>query len=384
MSTAPRDVKCETLIKMLCKAPVQYYNIDTLYKFTLKHVSNEKVNVKHMYEIIEYLIKCKQYNKAVDVFVKMYECKKYPNVQTHTLIIATIFKTHCYENVYDIFLDMKKAKIYPTRTIYNYVLQALVFMKRYNDVFDIAQQMERYNVYFDITAYNILLRNCATANKFELALNIFKNMNIDADIRDMISCNMYEYRNFCVTNMKTYPDTAPNKETYNIIMDILTEIGNKEFTMLILMKLGETVSKHIYNKVLSLCQKLNDIQLTNYILNDMEKKNKQPNVKTYNILLNIYYNCKKYDLVIKIFKELYEKQMNVNVNNYTIIINACEKIKDPETAICVYNIMKMNTHYIDIYTYNMLINVCEKTEQYDLSVHFSNLLDSEFLNPILV
>ncbi|CAF1431394.1 unnamed protein product [Rotaria sp. Silwood1] len=270
-----------------------------------------------------------QFRKALDLYE--YEIKK-ENKQKTSLAVNQALKA-CVE-----LGDIERGKnihknLSPTMINNSFIQATLIRLYMECGDYEISKQIFMDSNRKTTLMLNNILKDLIDNNRYEEALNLFKEINITKD----------EY-------------------TYSILFKIRTEIANKhslEFGQFIFNKMPKNFSNNIIviTSALQMFIKWGDMYKAEQLFNRIENKNSF----TYSIMMNGFILNKQEERAIELFFQI-KNPCNVILR---IFFNACAQLKNEKALNLgkkVFNQLDINSNQTNVDILHMVLNMFIKCD----------------------
>ena len=351
---------------------------------------------------------------AYNIMTKMHNSKVHPDITTYNRLIDMSFKFDQDENALKLFDEVcdSYSGVQPDIVTFNIMIKHYVKeireIKKYQStpnekklekVFKIFGDIKSHDIPLNSITFNTLMDACVEVGDFEKTLSLFDEMK-KIDIKP----DIYTYA-VIVKGLKG------NKGRDNVqkAIEIFEIVKNSKDEI----KIDEV----LFNSVLDICIKNNNIEKAQEIFAEMKKSAITPSAITYSIMIKGYGNeknlgkcyelyqellssglipnevifgclmncavkCSNLELMVEIHQKMTEFNMKMNSVIYTTLIKGYAKMRKYENSFAIYDSITFEEkEKANIITFNAILDVCAESENYEKLISiFNELQDSNNQN----
>ena len=332
-----------------------------------------------------YLINSNQ-DKSVDAFFildKLQKNRVAPDIVTYNCLLDMSFRlgqtlqaNKLYEEINDF-----TSPVQPEIITFNIILKGCVreikdntenqeanekiFEKLNSYVKDIKQK----NMSLNDISYNTLIDAYAEGGKIEKSWELFDEMRANQCKPDL-----YTYATL-IKGIKALPYSEENFKKALEIFN-LVKSGNCE---------GLKVDDFLYNSILDVCLKYNELELMEKLFQEMKLEILPPTIVSYSIMIKGYGNNQELDKALNMFNELRANNLKPNDIIYGCLLNCCVICSDQKLMTEIYQDMRKDGITPNLFIYTTLIKGYNKMKQYDLAFAvFEKMKEEDFVKPNIV
>jgi pentatricopeptide repeat protein len=346
---------------------------------------------------------------AYNILTKMHESKVHPDITTFNRLIDMSFKFEQDENALKLFDEVcdSYSGVQPDIVTFNIMIKHYVKeireIKKYQStpnekklekVFKIFGDIKSNDIPLNSITFNTLMDACVEVGDFEQTLALFDQMK-QIDIKP----DIYTYA-VIVKGLKN----NKGKDNVQKAVEIYDLVKSESH-----IKIDEV----LFNSVLDICIKNNDVQKAEEIFVEMKsgevkasaitysimikgygneknlekcyelyqellQKNLSPNEIIFGCLMNCAVKCSNLELMVEIYEKMVGLNMKINSVIYTTMIKGYAKMKKFENSISIYDSITFEEkEKANIIMFNAILDVCAESENYEKLISiFNEVLDS--------
>jgi pentatricopeptide repeat protein len=311
---------------------------------------------------------------AFNILTKMHESKIHPDVATYNRLIEMSFKFEQEENASKLFEEVcdSYSGVQPDIVTFNimmknYVKEIREFRKyqstpnekKLEKVFKIFSDIKKNNIKLNSITYNTIMDACTEVGDYEKAISLFEEMKT-IDIKP----DNYTYA-VIVKGLKA----SKGKENLNMALEILENIINE--------KQDIKIDEVLFNSVIDLCIKNNNVEKAQKIFDEMKERLVNPSIITYSIMIKGYGNEKNLEKCYQLYQELLSIKIMPNEVIFGCLMNCAVKCSNIELMIEIYEKMKFLNMKLNSIIYTTLIKGFSKMKKYEESYTIYDSITNE-------
>ena len=339
----------------------------------------EKTNFQELF----YLINSNE-DKEVDAFFilnKMQKNRFEPDIVIYNSLFDMSFRLgqfHQANKLYEEISDFT-SPIQPDISCFNMILKGCVIEMKanwenknfYSKFFDkinyFVNEIKRRNLNLNDITYNILINAFAEVGKNEKCCELFDEMRANK-----LKPDLYTYN----TLLKGLKSLSYSEENFKKALEIFEQISSGSD--------GLIANEFLYNTILDICVRYNEIEIMDKISCEMKQKNIPPSKVTYSILIKGYGNAQKLEKVQDLFND-FKKTFTTSDIIYGCLINCCAQCKRLDLMNEYYEAMKIDGITPNLFIYTTLIKGYCKMKQFELAFNvFEKMKEDDMVKPNIV
>lgn len=346
---------------------------------------------------------------AYTILTRMHNSKVHPDITTYNRLIDMSFKFEQDENALKLFDEVcdSYSGVQPDIVTFNIMIkhyvkeirefrkyQSTPSEKKLEKVFKIFGDIKSHEIPLNAITFNTLMDACVEVGDFEKTLTLFDEMK-----KIEIKPDIYTYA-VIVKGLKSNKGKDNVKKAIEIFELVKNDSSIK-------------VDEVLFNSVLDICIKNNDINKAEEIFREMKKSDITPSAITFSIMIKGYGNeknlekcyelyqellsmnlipneiifgclmncavkCSNLELMIEIYQKMLSLNMKMNSVIFTTLIKGFAKMKKYEESFSVYDsITKQEKEKSNIIMFNAILDVCAESENYEKLLSIFNELQEE-------
>lgn len=335
--------------------------------------------------------KCKQPQRAQELFDEMIEECCEATTESYTALLASYCRNNMVDEAFTILKQMKiLANCQPDVFTYSILIKACVDEARYELVDDLYQEMSDRMIVPNTVTQNIVLNGYGKAGMYEKMEMVLSGMLESSSCKpdiwtmntilsvfgnkgkiDMMERWYEKFRGFGI---------EPETRTFNILIGAY---GKKRLydkmssVMEFMRKLLFPWTTSTYNNVIEAFADAGDVKNMDYTWDQMRSERMKMDTKTFCCLIRGYSNAGLFHKVVSTVQLAEKLEIPENTSFYNAVISACAKAEDLLEMERVYNRMKDKHCALDSTTYSIMIEAYQKEGMndkiYDLEQEKLNL-----------
>eukprot|EP00121_Abeoforma_whisleri_P009529 Awhi_evm1s8765 len=251
-------------------------------------------------------------------------------------------------------------------------------------------------------AYNNLILHCIKRENFDLAINLFSEMDEHKVNKDVVSytqmISLYTKKDKIKKALKVFErmkvvGVKPNVVTYNCIITALGRAEERKYFLMALDFLKEMPKKGVvpdvgtYSSLITSCGRRGRDGMAFDFYHEMKKKKIPPNNITYTALLCICEDNKLFKEAWKLYLHMKSEHIPLSKNMYHHLLRTCVKSKQLSQGLSIFKEMKKNESIeLDAVTYSAVIslyaNSFESSEDgFDKGIGVYTEMKRKLINP---
>lgn len=260
--------------------------------------------------------RCKDFDKAVDWFERMYKTGMMPDEVTYSAILDVYAQLGKVEEVLNLYERGRASGWKPDPITFSVLGKMFGETGDYDGIRYVLQEMRSIGVQPNLVVYNTLLEGMGKAGKPGLARSLFEEM-LESGL-------------------------TPNEKT----LTALVKIYGKARWARDAMELWERMKSNswpmdfiLYNTLLNMCADLGLEEEAEKLFEDMKQSEHcQPDSWSYTAMLNIYGSGGNVDKAMELFEEMPKVGVELNVMGSTCLIQCLGKAKRISDMVRVFSI----------------------------------------------
>eukprot|EP00891_Asterochloris_glomerata_P003267 jgi/Astpho2/3267/Aster-08033 len=209
---------------------------------------------------------------------------------------------------------------------------------------ELVADMRSRDMECGLPVYSALLHSTVKCNESELAVEVFRQMQLEG--------------------------LPIDRSVYNLMVDVFVKMGTCEEAIKVLSsmhKAGETADTVTYNLLIVSATRLNRLRTAVDVYKRMVGDGVQPNTKTYTALIMAFSKAGRLESVLDVLQELVmaptadvdeEGHRQSMQTTYAALMAACEKAGQWDLAVALFDKMSAQGCQPDVAIFNSMIAAC--------------------------
>ncbi|KAL5731417.1 hypothetical protein ACHQM5_004146 [Ranunculus cassubicifolius] len=398
LSFLQKEVDIETVWGSLDTLPLTHATWDDLINIVVQLRLNKKWNLIVL--VCEWILHRSSfkpdvicYNLLIDAYGKMSQYKKaeaaYLCVVVYNAYIDGLMKERNMEKAVEIFVRMKRERCQPSTETYTMLINIHGKVNRSYMALKLFHEMRGQRCEPNICTYTALINAFAREGLCEKAEEIFEKMQQDGHEPDVYVYNAlmeaysragYPYGAAEIFSLMQHMGCEPDRASYNIMVDAYGRAGLHEDARSVFEELkrqGMTPTMKSHMLLLSAYSKSGDITKCEDIVNQMHKSGLKPDLFVLNSMLNSYGRMGQFTKMEQVLSAMENGSYKTDISTYNILINVygragfCEKMEE------VFDSLPSRNLTPDVVTWTSRIGAYSRKKLYSKCIEiFEEMIDA--------